>query len=287
MHPMSHTRKRFIPLLAAILPVVVAAAGRDAGFSGWLGVSAMVFDYEETDARGVLDREEGEMPGLDGGLRLEHGSWFAETGLTWWSGTVDYESLVPPVVISKTDEDILAVGLLVGRQVWDNGANSLHLVGGGGYRDWQRNIRSVPGVATGLDENYTWWYGALGVRAARVVDTHTRVQADLLLTHTIEPEIEVDFHGAFDTATAGLGDETGFRIAITLERVISRTATLRLSPWYEYREFGRSRDVPLFIGGVPSTSGGLPVTFVEPDSETRNLGINLGLVWRPGTATKD
>ncbi|MBT8121654.1 MAG: hypothetical protein KJO10_03880, partial [Gammaproteobacteria bacterium] len=241
--------------------------------------------YEETNGSILLDRETGVLPGIMAGVRLTQEAWYAEVDVSWWSGRVDYNSFVPPVLASNTDEDIFNTTLIAGRELWHSGQTDAGLYAGLGYREWQRNIRSVPGVASGLNEEYTWWYGMLGARAGMSVSARTRIHADVRLVRTINPEIDVDFGGLYDTASADLGADSGYRVAFTVEHALGNTATFWLSPWYEVWKLDRSRDVPLFLNGVPVMSGGMQATFFEPDSETHNAGINIGVTWRFGRHT--
>jgi hypothetical protein len=256
-----------------LLLVALSALAEDAGVlpSAWLGASAVGFDYEEFDDQGnSLDREEGGLPGIQAGLRLAAAPWFAEGSLWWTAGTADYSS---PRHQTTTDEDFKGLEVLIGRRLWVSDRQRASLLLGGGYRQWQRNIRSTD-TATGLDETYRWAYGLLGLRGTHEVKHDLRLVAEIQLTRTFDPDVKVDFGGLFDEMRLALGEETGLRASLALDWRFGHATTLRLSPWYESWEFGRSDDRDLYRNGI------LVGTVYEPRSETHHAGVTLSLMWR-------
>ncbi|MCU7920759.1 MAG: outer membrane beta-barrel protein [Candidatus Thiodiazotropha sp. (ex Epidulcina cf. delphinae)] len=260
----------WILALAACLPPSAAADSGSAG-SAWLGLTALAFDYEEFGDQGdSLDREQGPLPGLVAGADLEHERWFVGASLLWLSGDADYTS---PAVDTRTDEDILNLELMAGTRLFAWEEQRLSLIAGVGYRKWRRNIRSTA-QAYGLDETYRWGYGLLGLRGEHAFNGLTRLVTDLSVTRTINPDLEVRFLQGFDDVGLALGEETGFKVTLALHRQLGRTTILRVAPWYEYWELGRSSDTTLLRNGIPAG-----VVF-EPRSETSNYGVNIGVSWR-------
>lgn len=263
-------------LLFLLLGPGVLSAGEATGAtrtSVWLGFSLLDFDYEEFYDDGTsADREEGLIPGAVAGAAASRNKWFAETGVTGWSGDVDYHGPVK----SETAEDIVDWHALAGREVYRAGDAGLGLFGGFGYRYWERDIQSTP-AATGLNETYDWWYGLLGVRGDYRFNASTGLRADFSLTRTIDPRIEVDFPAAYDDITLDLGEKTGWRLSLALERRVGSTLSVWVAPWYESWKLGRSADRVLRQGGAATGS-----IVYEPRSETENLGINMGVTWRSG-----
>ena len=100
--------------------------------------------------------------------------------------------------------------------------------------------------------------------------------ADVQLTRTANPEIDVQFGANYDDVSLDLGEETGFKASFTLLRKMGGGASLWLTPWYEYWELGRSSDADLYRNGEPIG------TVWEPRSETHNYGVNLGVRWQFG-----
>ncbi|MCU7812157.1 MAG: hypothetical protein KZQ77_13100 [Candidatus Thiodiazotropha sp. (ex Notomyrtea botanica)] len=238
-----------------------------------LGLAVLDFEYEEFDDRGPsLDWEDGLLPGLDAGAAIVREQWRFDASLLWLSGVVDYGS---PAEDSKTDTDILNLELTAGYGFYTTERQNLSLIAGAGYRKWWRNIRSTP-TANGLDEIYDWGYGLLGLRGKHRLDQQTHLTGEFYLTRVVNPGLNVRFISHFDNAELDLGEETGFRIRLTLDRQLSRSTSFWVSPWYEYWELGRSNDAPLFSNGIQVG------TLFEPQSETRNFGVNLGLSWRFG-----
>ena len=261
-----------LPLLL-LYPLTAVSGVKESNKYAWLGFTALNFDYEEFDDLGIsLDREDGVLPGISLGLGAESGSWFAEAGFIWHSGSVDYYS---PSVTSKTDEDILDIGLSTGVWIFNSESLRAGFLAGVGSREWQRNIRSTA-TASGLDETYRWGYGTLGLRWQQAIGEKTKIVADIQLTRTINPEIDVHFKSGFDDIELDLGEANGHRFYITLLKQLGDKASLMIYPWYEYWELGRSADTTLFANGIPSG------TVFEPRSETRNYGLTIGVRWMFG-----
>ncbi|MEJ2593231.1 MAG: hypothetical protein P8178_17910 [Candidatus Thiodiazotropha sp.] len=264
-----------LALILSILPLTLPAAAPDAAAGSFrLGLTAHAFDYEEYDDRdNSLDRERGLLPGLSIGATLERERWLVEGSLRYCAGEVDYTSAA---VDSKTDEAILDLQLTGGVRLYREASQGLSLLAGAGYRRWSREIHSTATV-DGLGETYRWSYGLIGLRGDQALDDHTRLVADLSLTRSFNPRLDVDFIRYFDDTRLDLGAKNGFRASLDLQRELGAGRTLWVKPWYEYWQLGRSSDATLTINGIPTG------TLFEPDSETRDWGIDIGLSWRfPG-----
>ena len=247
-----------------------AGAGLDETRSSlWLAFSLMDFDYEEFLPGGMTaNREDGTLPGISAGVALSRERVFAGSRLGFWSGRADYRGPED----SRTDEDIVDWQASAGLRLYRDARVEAGVYTGGGYRRWERDIRSTP-TAAGLFEIYDWWYLMLGVRGAYIINADSLIRADVGLTRPLNPEVEVEFETGFDDQRLELGERTGARVALTYEKRLDASTTLRIVPWFEYWELGKSRTVPL-------TSNGVVVgTVFEPRSETRNAGIDIGLSW--------
>jgi hypothetical protein len=238
----------------------------------WLGFSLLDFDYEEFhDDGSTANREEGLIPGITAGVSVTQGRWFASTGISVWSGDVDYHGPVE----TKTSEEIIDWNVLAGREIYRKGRGDLGLFAGFGYRNWERDIQSTS-AATGLFETYNWWYGMLGVRGEYHFNPSTQLSADVYLTRTVNPEIEVEFEANYDDVKLALGEETGSRVRLTLDHRLGDTMRVWISPWYEFWELGRSSTRNLTSNGMVTG------TVFEPRSETENFGVNIGVTWLLG-----
>ncbi len=267
-------KDKFLLLLFLLCPLLAVADSGGISTSVWLGATALDFDYEEFDGQDEsLDREDGWLPGVNAGASIASERWFVEPGLQWSSGRVDYHS---PDVDSETDEEILNLEILAGIPVLDADRQRLSLVAGAGHRKWQRDIRSTP-TAIGLDETYRWYYSLLGIRGEHEFNASTRIVANVQVTRTVNPEIEVQFRENFaDDVSLDLGEETAFKASLALHREVDGRTSLWLMPWYERWDLGRSKVKDLYGDGVYLGK------VQEPRSETRNYGISLGVRWQFG-----
>jgi len=264
--------RKVLPLTLALL-TLPGPATAGPGLDLRLGLSTLAFDYEEFDDQGVsLDREKGWLPGVAAGLGYDSGPWSFDAGLRWNLGEADYRS---PGATTVTDEEILDLELTAGLRLFGGEESPIQLLAGIGYHTWWRDIRSTAG-ADGLEETYRWGYGLLGLRGAHPLDRQTRLTAELAMTRTLHPRMEVDFLRVYDDADLDLGIDNGFRARLGVERELRPGMSLRIQPWFEVWKLGRSADADL-------TRGGIPVGSVhEPRSETRDYGIQVTLGWRYG-----
>ena len=261
-------------LLVLSLCNLLALAGDNGTITSvWLGVSGTAFRYEEfNDQCYSLDREDGWLPGVKAGLSLEEVRWFVESSLWWSAGNVDFTS---PRHDTKTKEEIQNVEILAGTWLYESDRQRAGLVFGAGYRRWHRDIHSTE-TASGLDETYRWTYGVVGLRGLQVVNKDIQLVANIQVTRTIDPEVNVDFADRFDDTSLELQEKTGFRASLELYKRIDNSTTLWVTPWYEYWEFGRSANMDLFMDGK------VVGTVFEPRSETHNAGITFGVTWQFG-----
>ncbi len=259
-------------VLALWVPTQKLAAETDPSAARlWVGTTLLDFDYEEFDDRGdSLDREQGLLPGANGGFTYRTPDWRLDGTLRWLSGDADYTS---PSAETTTDEEILDLSLFLGLPLLSSASESLHLIAGGGYHSWWRNIRSTA-FANGIDETYRWPYLLLGLHGEHRLDARTDLTAAFQLQRTLNPELSVHFLRDFDDVDLDLKEKTGFRISFGLTRALGDDIALQLSPWFEYWKLGRSDDQSLTMDGVPVG------TVFEPRSETHNIGIDLNLSWR-------
>ncbi len=247
----------------------VSADPVDKPVAGWVAFSVLDFDYTETfDDGSVADTENGLIPGVNLGLSLSQDRLFAETALSAWSGNVGYHGPADTV----TGEDLLDWSLLAGAKVYRHTSTAVDVYAGAGYRYWERGIRSTA-TLSGLFETYDWWYGLLGVRLQHGPRESIRLGADIRLLRPVDPGIEVEFASRFDDKELDLGEKTGVRVALSLENRLDDRFRYFISPWFEFWELGRSRTEPLLQDGI------IVGTVFEPMSETRNFGVNIGLVW--------
>jgi len=259
-------------ILACLLlacPGPVLSTTDELGMDYWLAFSVQDFDYTETfDDGSTADSEAGLIPGVNLGLSLWQDRLFAETTLSAWSGNVGYHGPADTV----TGEDLLDWNVLAGAEVYRHTSTAVDVYAGAGYRYWERGIRSTT-TLSGLFETYDWWYGLLGVRLQRETGESVRLGADIRLLRPVDPGIEVEFASGFDDKELDLGEKTGVRVALMLENKLDGRFRYFISPWFEYWELGRSRTEPLLQGSIPIG------TVFEPESEARNFGVNIGLIW--------
>jgi len=140
---------------------------------------------------------------------------------------------------------------------------------GAAYRHWQRDIQSV-GSISGLDETYRWWSAQTGL------NLEWRRGASLLfldgrLTRTLDPQVDVDFHHTFDSASLDLGERWGWITELAWRHRISPRLSAGLKAFYESWDIGKSELETLTVNDTPAGS------VFQPRIENRNYGFIIDL----------
>lgn len=228
------------------------------------GLSWMDFNYKEFDDRDqILDREDGSLPGLAIGLNQPLGRWTIDAELIYHTGRATYSGQTQPIRVSHTsdtDETIWDGSIYVSYAVADL---PLRLLGGAGYRFWERDIRPAYNedlgyTVPGLLEYYYWYYLALGVQLQ--VTNDFRIDARALRPMDATMELAVDG----SNSTFDMGERWGLRLATPWRTAASESLAVTLEPYLQYWKFEAS---PLVY--VPELGG----FAYEPENETMTWGL--------------
>lgn len=245
--------------------------------TGDLGISLVNFEYEEfDDSDRLLDRESGNFPELNLGLKLGSENWFVSAELRYLRDTADYIAYPEsrPPLESTTAEEITDLSLLLGLQKEFDNAVILAMYGGLGFRSWGRDIRSTAS-ASGLDEKYQWGYFLIGVSPATDLGPRDRLGVDLQFRKAFDASLDVRFKNIdYDPASLELDNGIGVRLALNWTHRFNQDFEFTLGPFVDLWEFDRSADADLRRDG--SVIGSL----YEPASETRVYGIRFLLTRR-------
>lgn len=240
------------------------------------------FAYKEFDAGGeLLDREDGVVPGVILGVSREWRDLHLVVDFSHYGGDVDYDgqtqSGIP--ITTQTNAQFSSISFRAERRERTTTGRAYGTYVGLGYTRWVRDIESTRTAGgtfvQGLLETYTWWTAEVGARVALYQAGSATWQLDARFLYTLYPSVEVDSHGLFDRVTLEPEGRPGFRVALPWEYGAKGQATRFIAePWIEYFEFGESDPETITTGGVPVG------TALEPRSETRNLGVSVGILHR-------
>lgn len=237
------------------------------------GISAMLFDYSESNVPGiVLDAEQGDIHGASFRLGLGYAGWDMDTALSYHRGRVTYDGHLSSGVpyMTRTDEAIADVSLRLG--YWLDLPYPVQPYLGVGYRRWDRDI--LPGTSSGnpingLFESYRWNYLWLGAQVLTRLDDGSQTVFDVGLLKPLRPEMRIDFRGSYPVSpTVYPESKLGWRVSLTSSLPLSGGNRLAIVPYFEYWELGRS----------PTVNAG-SISVYEPASKTGNAGVNLRLDW--------
>lgn len=244
------------------------------------GVALMKFQYDEyNDSNVFLDGESGFIPGVIFKRKQDHISYYSEWVGQLYGNTIKYtgqtQSGTP--LTTQSDAVIFDTHFKLGFPFAEAPNHGVYV--GLGYRYWLRNIRSGYDIngnpVAGLLEHYCWLYGLFGYAANYTVNENVKVGFDVRLTNMINAKMNVDFLGYnnYDDTQVDLGNKSGTRFAIPIQ-IETRETSLIISPYYEIIDIGRSNNVRVTSGGVPTA-----IEIHEPRSETRNVGIEVTWRW--------
>jgi len=260
-------------LLTLLSTVLLAADLSDLdGFTGSIGVGQMHFDLREFNRQNdKLVQESGWLPGIDAALSAEINQLQARIRASYYSGDIDYDGQTQSGAAIDSSSD---------QKVWDVSARAAYrlpfsftpralLYAGGGYRHWQRDIQSV-GSISGLDETYRWWSAQTGLNLEWRRSANRWV-LDGRLTRTLNPQVDVDFHRTFDSASLDLGERWGWITELAWRHKLSPRLSAGLKAFYESWDLGKSGLETLTVNGAPAGS------VFQPRIENRNYGFFVDL----------
>ena len=246
-----------------------------------IGVSLLSFDYAEYLDGQFLDGETGLLPGFYASYAKDIGvqSYIKFAG-TYHLGEVDYDGETQGAGIpiqSTSDADIVDTYFVYGRRL-NNGAKTAFpfgVYGGLGYRYWRRNINPslTPSGNTvaGVLEYYDWFYITAGLKGHIATINNMSVNFNIRTTRMMHAEIEIDYLGFQnrDNNSLDLGEKWGLFVGVPI-KFKAWDQNITIEPFYRQWDIGRSNIDPITSAGVPTGSG-----VFEPDSETRNFGVQI------------
>ncbi|MBI3479444.1 MAG: hypothetical protein HY016_03670 [Nitrosomonadales bacterium] len=238
--------------------------------SAEIGISVLRFNYAEYGDGGTLmDQELGTVPGLS--FRFTHRRSGLETEgvASYHYGSVNYtgQSTLGAPAATTTNESIGDVALRLG--YWLDTAYPVMPYAGIGYHGWDRNILPV-GNVSGLLESYRWAYMWLGAKLLAYQQDTSSLAFDLGWIRPITPLMDVDYYNARVYPSGG----NGLRLLMTSHWALDNNTALILEPYIEYWSLGRSPNVATSQGCSPNPP---PCIIHEPESDTRNFGLNMRL----------
>lgn len=266
---------QFSALLVVSCQCWASGSGGPDLLTGELGISVMDFKFTEFDTEGNrLNREQGTLPGLVAGLSTRQEKNFWDARIVYFADDVQHDGQTQSgsPVSTRTDQALMDGRFRVGQVFSVKERFSYRLYGGVGYRHWERNIRSIPGV-TGLLEDYDWWYALAGVGGSYQTGQRSQWAIDLQLTRPLNARLKVDLTSDFDKKELDLRERTGARLSLDWTYALTKLRSIRSTVYAEWWDLDRSDTEPLFRNRVYAG------TIAEPESETRSVGVSFSLVW--------
>jgi hypothetical protein len=172
---------------------------------------------------------------------------------------------------ASTNETIYKVELDAAYKLYNEDGITFSPYVGIGYRDWRRGENKLPSYL----EDYSWWYGALGMNLNyRFGQWTAGLDAAVFLPFSMK--METDVAGLYDKTTFHIKPLPGVRVELPVGYEFHRTDaglfSIFLMPYYEKWEIGKSPVEAMTRNGVPTGD-----RFYEPKSTTDIVGVRLGL----------
>lgn len=261
-------------LLLTLVSTASFAAGQSDfdGFSGGIGLGLMNFDLKEFNRQDdKLVQESGWLPGIDAAVSAEMNQLQARIRAAYYAGDIDYDGQTQSgdAINSSSNQKIRDISALAAYRLPFSSTPRTSLYVGGGYRHWQRDIQSV-GSISGLDETYRWWSAQTGLNLQWRRGASLWV-LDGRLTRTLDPQVDVDFHHTFDSASLDLGERWGWITELAWRHRISPRLSAGLKAFYESWDIGKSELETLTVNDTPAGS------VFQPRIENRNYGFIIDL----------
>lgn len=258
--------KKYFLIPASLL---IASYGYADSYSWSLSADTTRFDYAETADGTLLDTEKadyGKVNGFTVSLQPQHsGLYFSAAyakGDTDYAGSLigsgnPYGSYRAVTTNEIADYDF---GYKATARLDPRGDLEMPVTVGVGYRRWLRQLHGTPGVS-GYDELYEWGYYDVGV------GLHYRLAPDMSLgidgnyRTAFNAQMYENYHGY----TFDLHNVHGYKITVPFELTLNPALSTFVVYNYEYWNIGASNTIN---------------TWYEPDSETKNETLSVGVKYR-------
>lgn len=259
---------RIHPLLIIPATVLIGSSLYASSYSMSVSADTTEFDYAETGRTGaLLDTETsrfGDISGFTFTLQPEQNGFYV--GGSYAKGHTDYiggTNVNPTYGSHRTTTQNTLLDYSVGYKataILDNRNMEIPIKLGLGYRGWLREIQSTATVS-GYDELYEWQYFDCGIGLHYMPSSSVSVGIDANYRKALNAQMYENWHGY----TFKLKDVYGYKVAVPIEYAVN--ASLRAFVMYNYEYWSIGASDP--VGG-----------YYEPDSETKNETLSVGLKYK-------
>lgn len=238
-----------------------------------LSISGLKFNYKEYNKGQVIDSESSKFNDLVGinffyqydinknyklDTLIEYNRGKTKyKGATWGGSPLKYNE--KNVYLFNTNLNIESLWLT---DVTEYAKGDLYLIGGIGYRHWNRGKSNYSGD---YNEKYYWSYYRIGLKEDIFVASF-KTSLGFYYHKAINPKMKADLFGK---TTFDLGKTYGYRFAFPIIYMLNKNYGIKIKYIYDYWKINKSN--------VIVKNG---VAMIEPDSKTRNQYINFGIFYK-------
>jgi len=259
-----------ILLLSVVISGLLMADSLEVSLSG------LKFNYKEYSSGNVLDSESSSFNNLYGiNVRYskEIGKFILNSNFEYNRGTTHYNGSTwggTPLSLTKHNVYLYNLNLIGKYSLFANktstGKNNLYVLGGLGYRFWNRGTSDYSGD---YNEQYKWPYYLLGGEIKTQFNNKFVIGLQAYYQKAINPKMK-SYLGS--GATYNLGKTYGYRVSIPIKYALKTNYGIVFRYIYDYWKISKSD-----IQNV--TLSGISVPTYEPDSKTRNQYLNIGFYY--------
>ncbi len=282
---MKSLKKWLVSLLIVMMALVyvhpTAAADRpvyanESSFE--LGMTYNYFDYKEDINPPGKSNENGWLPGIYFDYAFRKKSIiYTKVHFNYSAADVTYDGSTrggTPITYSDQAAKLF-------RFEWDIGypipiGNDFTLIPytGYGYRYWSRSQARATSTYISYKEVYNWHYIPVGIKADYKINDRWNIGGSVAANFMFGGKMTAylsESIGGLNDVDFTLGNKVGFYTELPVTFRFTKNWALVLTPWYEYSAIGKSDNAAVTFG---STVLGYAY---EPDSNTHQYGINLGV----------
>lgn len=256
------------------LPCTVMAEGS----SVELGLGYHYFDYKEDLNAPLKSTESGWLPSIYLSYNYKKKSdFYTKIYGDYASADITYDGSTQggtPISYTDSSQKLFKFEWDVG-YAFEAGNNFLLIPYiGYGYRYWKRGNAKVTSTYTSFEEDYSWSYMPIGLKADYDINQQWNVGGTIAINimfngkMTAKPSQVIS---GVNDADFDLGNQVGFYAELPITYKFTTNWAIIGTPWYEYSQIGQSNNVNI-------TYNNKVIGYAyEPSSRTNQYGFKLGV----------
>ena len=269
--------RRNVMALVAILVFAFPCLALAEGSSLDVGLMSEYFDYKEDLNAPLKSTESGWLPGAYLTYTYQKKmNFYTKAHLEYLSGDITFDGTTQggtPVSFTDSSQKLFKLEWDLGYTFNIGGAFQLTPYVGYGYRYWQRGKTKITPTYRSYEEEYSWSYVPVGIRADYAINSQLSVGGTMAVNIMFNGKMKAKLSqvvAGLNDPDFDLGNKTGFYTELPITYKITRNWAIVGTPWYEYSAIGQSDNANITFGNTVIGYA------YEPASKTHQYGFRLG-----------